>query len=92
MLGACIAFASLDPARATETEAMINLGDKVQYIGTKEQDVYHGQLVGKVGTVTQLTPFIGIRVLMESDYGWHWVIFDAGPSDGSLVKKVADEK
>jgi len=58
------------------------IGDKVRYVGTAEQDVYHGELCGKVGTVARLHPWIGI--IPEGDYR----VWDAGPSDGSLVERV----
>lgn len=31
----------------------LKAGDHVRYIGTAEQDIYHGELVGKEGVLTE---------------------------------------
>jgi hypothetical protein len=39
----------------------MNIGDRVRYIGTKEQDIYHGLCVGREGIVRQLDPWVGVE-------------------------------
>lgn len=39
----------------------MNIGDRVRYIGTKEQDIYHGECVNRIGIVRQLQPWVGVQ-------------------------------
>lgn len=38
----------------------MKIEDKVKFTGTREQDNFHGELVGKTGTVRQLFPWTGV--------------------------------
>ena len=39
----------------------LKLTDRVRYIGTADQDTYHGGCVGREGVVRQLYPWVGVE-------------------------------
>jgi hypothetical protein len=51
--------------------AMVQIGDRVRYIGTAKDDDYHGKLCGKVGVVEQLDPYVLLR--LDDDPTELWV-------------------
>jgi hypothetical protein len=42
------------------SEGEMKIGDTVKFTGTSEQDIYHGECVGKIGILRQLHPWIGV--------------------------------
>ena len=57
------------------TTEQFKLGDHVRFTGTKEQDIYHGTMVGREGIINQLRPYITI----DRGDGLYWVVGSLGP-------------
>lgn len=46
----------------------MQIGDRVRFIGTVSDDIYHGFLCGQVGVIRQLYPWIGIDIAGHGVY------------------------